>query len=136
MIRYAGVPDDLRPDQLTGFFVGWPSPPSPQAHVELLKHAQHAVLAFDGDRVVGFVTALSDGVFSAYLPLLEVLPKYKWQGIGGALVRRVVGEIGGVYSIDVVCDDDVVPFYERFGFQRVNGMVFRPRGIRQTGSGS
>jgi GNAT superfamily N-acetyltransferase len=127
MIRYSGVPDDLRPDQLDGFFVGWPSPPSRPDHVELLKRAHHAVLAFDGDKVVGFVTALSDGVFSAYLPLLEVLPTYQWQGIGAALVRRVLNQIGAVYSVDVVCDDDVVPFYDRLGFQQVKGMVFRPR---------
>ncbi|GLZ36186.1 N-acetyltransferase [Lentzea sp. NBRC 105346] len=126
MIRYRRVPDDLRPDQLTGFFVGWPSPPSPDEHLTILRRAQHAVLAFDGDRVVGFVTGLSDGVFSAYLPLLEVLPEYQGRGIGQELVKRIVDEIGAVYSIDIVCDDDVVPFYDKLGFLKVRGMVFRP----------
>ena len=36
----------------------------------------------DAGRVVGFVTAISDGVLSAYIPLLEVLPEY--QGAGSA----------------------------------------------------
>lgn len=125
MIRYGCVPDDL--DRLTGFFVGWPKPPSAEEHAEILRRAQHAVLAFDGDQVVGFVTGLSDGVFSAYLPLLEVLPAHQGRGIGRTLVQKIVAEIGDVYSIDIVCDDDVVPFYERLNFQRVNGMVFRPR---------
>ncbi len=96
------------------------------------------VLAKDADRVVGFVTALTDGVLMAYLPLLEVLPEYQGRGIGTELVRRVLGELdrhhrelsgdpdGGMYGIDLCCDDDVVPFYRRLGFQRVNGMVLRP----------
>ncbi len=29
------------------------------------------------NKVVGFITAISDGVISAYIPLLEVLPKYQ-----------------------------------------------------------
>lgn len=136
MISYEGVPADLRPEQLAGFFVGWPSPPSPDEHVVILQRAQHAVLACEDDRVVGFVTGLSDGVFSAYLPLLEVLPSHHGQGIGTALVERIVAEIGDVYSIDVVCDDDVVPFYERLDFQRVNGMVFRPAQKIKRASGS
>lgn len=29
------------------------------------------------------------------------------------------------YGVDQCCDDDVVGFYERLGFVRVNGMVRR-----------
>ena len=34
-------------------------------------------LALDKDTVVGFATATSDAVLSAYIPLLEVLPEYQ-----------------------------------------------------------
>jgi predicted N-acetyltransferase YhbS len=84
------------------------------------------VLARDAGRVVGFVTALTDGVLMAYLPLLEVLPEYQHAGVGTGLVNRVLDELGDLYGVDVCCDDDVVPYYQRFGFQRVNGMVLRP----------
>lgn len=113
----------LSDDDLAGFFVGWPRPPADRPAV--LRGATHVVLAMDGGRLVGFVTALSDGVLMAYLPLLEVLPQYQRSGIGTELVRRVLVEIGDIYGVDVCCDDDVVPYYERFGFQRVNGMVLR-----------
>jgi GNAT superfamily N-acetyltransferase len=116
----------VRPADLEGFFVGWPTPPAPDARLALLRGSDHVVLAWDGDRLVGFVTALSDGVLMAYVPLLEVLPDHQGTGVGTALVNRVLDEIGDLYGVDVCCDDDLVPYYERFGFQRVAGMVLRP----------
>ena len=71
--------DGVEPDQLAGFFVGWPDPPSPETHLKIL-HASHAiVLAQDrSGQVVGFINAVSDGILSAYIPLLEVLSPMLW----------------------------------------------------------
>jgi predicted N-acetyltransferase YhbS len=126
MIKYHPSVDGVSAEDLAGFFVGWPSPPSPERRLDLLRGSSHVVVARDGARVVGFVTALTDGVLMAYLPLLEVLPEYQQAGVGSALVNRVLDELGSLYGVDICCDDDVVPFYERFGFQKVNGMVLRP----------
>ncbi|MFC7365099.1 MULTISPECIES: GNAT family N-acetyltransferase [Bhargavaea] len=119
---------------LEGFFVGWPDPPSEETHLQLLRNSSHRVVAVDPNagRVVGFITAISDGVLSAYIPLLEVLPGYQGNGIGQELVRRMTGELDYLYMIDVCCDDDVVPFYERFGMRHTNGMILRNYG-RQSG---
>jgi ribosomal protein S18 acetylase RimI-like enzyme len=79
--------------------------------------------------VVGFVTAISDGVLSAYIPLLEVLPEYQGRGIGAELVRRLLDRLGGLYMVDLCCDEDVVGFYERLGLARWDaGMGLRNRG--------
>lgn len=123
MIEYSTELAGLREADLAGFFVGWPRPPADRLAV--LRGADHVVLARHGERLVGFVTALTDGVLTAYLPLLEVLPDHQRSGIGTELVRRVLAEVGDLYGVDVCCDDDVVPYYERFGFRRVNGMVLR-----------
>ena len=124
-IDYRTDPVEATAADLAGFFFGWPRPPAPDRRVALLRGASHGVLAWAGDRLVGFVTALSDGVLMAYVPLLEVLPEYQGRGIGTALVERVLAEIGDLYGVDVCCDEDLVPYYERFGFQRVAGMVLR-----------
>jgi ribosomal protein S18 acetylase RimI-like enzyme len=129
VIEYVTNPAGIEPEQLQGFFVGWPSPPSPERHLEILRGSDHVVLAKDGPRVVGFVTAISDGVISAYIPLLEVLPEHQDRGIGAELVRRLLAELGDLYMIDLVCDEDVVAFYERLGLQRWDaGMGVRNRG--------
>jgi ribosomal protein S18 acetylase RimI-like enzyme len=128
MIEYTSSSDGVEPPDLEGFFVDWPTPPSAEHHLALLRGSSHLVLARDGARVVGFATAISDGVLSAYIPLLEVLPEYQGQGIGTELVRRLLAVLGGLYMVDLVCDEDVVPFYERLGLQRLDaGMGLRNR---------
>jgi hypothetical protein len=38
------------------------------------------------------------------------------------------------YAIDICCDEDLVPFYKRFGFEKVAGMIKRNYN-RQNGEG-
>ena len=115
--------------ELQGFFVDWPSPPSPERHREILRGSDHIVLAREGDtgRVVGFVTAISDGVLSAFIPLLEVLPERQGEGIGTELVRRLLTELEGFYMVDLVCDPELEPFYRRFELTPLAGMGLRRR---------
>ena len=82
MITYSDATESLTADELEGFFEGWQNPPSPEVHMNLLKNSDHVILACDDEtgRVVGFVTAISDGVLSAYIPFLEVLPEYRGRG--------------------------------------------------------
>lgn len=122
--------DGLAPEHLTGFFVGWPNPPTPAAHLRLLAGSHHVELVLDrplaeGGRVIGYLTALSDGVSVAYLPHLEVLPEHQGQGLGKELVRRAVAHYRQMYMIDLCCDASLIPFYEPLGFTAVTGMVRR-----------
>jgi ribosomal protein S18 acetylase RimI-like enzyme len=121
---YTTALGDVGPGDLQGFFVGWSPPPSPERHLELLRGSDHVVLAREGDggRVVGFVTAISDGVLSAFIPLLEVLPERQGEGIGSELVRRLLRELDGLYMVDLICDPELEPFYLRFGLTRLAGM--------------
>lgn len=127
MIRYLYSPEAVQAEQLQGFFVDWPNPPRPEAHLKLLNGSSHVVLALDeeSNRVVGFITAISDGVLSAYIPLLEVLPPWKGQGIGQELTRRMLERLRGLYMIDLLCDPDLQSFYQRAGMFPATGMMLR-----------
>jgi hypothetical protein len=113
-VRYTTSLDDLTVDDLGGgFFVGWPTPPTPAVHLALLRGSEVAVLAIDDEappgspgRVVGFITAIGDG--------------------------RVLEALGPRYMVDLVCDDDLVPFYERLGLSRYTAMIRRDRGAIMT----
>ena len=97
---------------LRGFFIGWPVRPSQERHLEILRGSDHVVLAREGEqgRVLGFVTAISDGVVSAFIPLLEVLPERRGEGIGTELMRRLLAELEDLYMVDLMCDPELEPF--------------------------
>ncbi len=127
LITYTDSLADVTIDHLRGgFFVGWPNPPSPTTHHRILRNSAAIVLArIEDGTVVGFITAVSDGVSCAYLPHLEVLPAYQGQGIGTELVRQMLAKFRHLYMIDLICDPELQPFYERVGMRPVTGMVVR-----------
>lgn len=102
------------------FFVGWPSRPDTETHLRLLAESDLVSLALETDteQVVGFATASTDGVLSAFIAFLEVTPERQGEGIGSELVRRLLAQLQPIYAVDVVCDADLQPFYERPGFAR------------------
>ena len=129
MIRYTDSLSEIKPRQLGGFFVGWQHPFPPEEHLRMLADSDFVVLAIDAatERVVGFVAALSDGVQGAFITLLEVLPDYQRQGIGQELMTRMLEQLSHIQTIELMCDSDLVPFYERFGMKPSAGMVLRRR---------
>ena len=135
MIRYLNEADGIRPDQLEGFFEEWPSPPTPETHITIMRGSYRVVLALgeDSDAVVGFITAVSDGALAAYIPLLEVLPSYRRRGIGRELVTRMQQELGDLYMVDLVCDEAAEPFYASLGMKPAHAMTLR-RYDRQSGT--
>ena len=126
-MTYTVGADQLSETMLSGFFVGWPHPPSPAQHLAILRGSSYVVTAESRGEVVGFINALSDGVMAAFIPLLEVRPDHQGQGIGSELVQRMLGLLSPLYSVDITCDADVAPFYERMGMQRLTGMAWRNR---------
>lgn len=119
--------DGIRADQLTGFFVGWSHGPSAELHLRMLRRSDRVVIAHDTqtDSVVGFATALTDGLISAHVTLLEVKPGYQRRGIGTELVRRLLDSLQPLYMIDALCDEQVLRFYRRFGVTRTVGVAWR-----------
>jgi hypothetical protein len=47
MITYADTLEGVTPEQLTGFFAGWPDPPSPAALLRLLQRSDYRGIAFE-----------------------------------------------------------------------------------------
>lgn len=119
--------DDLEgitPDDLDGFFEGWPQRPSAQQFHQMLQRSSFVMLATEDDEVVGFISANSDGL-NASIPLLEVRPEARGRGVGRALVTRMLDLLADHYAVDVVCDEDLVPFYEQFGLVPLRAMIRR-----------
>ena len=124
-VRYTRDPAELDPSDVSPFFEGWSPKPSEGRILAALTGADTVALAWEGDRLVGFATAITDGAMFAYLPLVEVVADRRGVGIGSALIRDLHERHRDLYGLDLCCDDDVVPFYERLGLTRVNGMIVR-----------
>lgn len=124
MIRYSTT-TELTADDLAGFFVGWPQPPAPERVLAALRGSHRVLVATDAGRVVGFVNAISDGVLAAFVPWIEVRPSHQGRGIGSELLRRMLDELGDLYSVDLTCDDELTPYYAARGLHPLRGMGIR-----------
>jgi ribosomal protein S18 acetylase RimI-like enzyme len=111
-----GVPE-LKP-----FFKGWRSPPSEEVRARMLAGSAIVVTARDGGRLVGFVTAITDGVMNAYISLAEVLDEYQGRGVGSEMMKIVIRRLKGHYCIALLTDPDKDGFYSKLGFSQIHGM--------------
>ena len=83
--------------------------------------------AFDGQRLVGCVRALTDGYLFATVPELLVHPDYQRQGIGRELMRRAVSAAPR-QGLFLGAQPQSVAFFERIGAVRGPvGFVLRHR---------
>ena len=88
---------------------------SPRALRMSFEQSQHVAIARDGDRVVGMARLLSDGVCNAYLLDVWTSSAYRRQGIGSAMVRRLMERVPGQH-IGLQTDDAQV-FYATLGYR-------------------
>jgi GNAT superfamily N-acetyltransferase len=126
-VEYTASIASVAPERVRGFFEGWPVAPAPVRHLEILRGSYGVALAREpgSPQLIGFANAISDGVLTAFTPLLEVLPGHRGRGIGSAIIRRLLGELDHLYSIDVMCDVELEPFYTKLGLQPLLGMALR-----------
>lgn len=95
--------------------------------MEILRNSDEMLLAVDkaSGQVVGFISAITDSILSAYVPFLEVLPAYQKKGIGGELVRRMIERLKDFYMIDLICDPELQPYYTSFRMKPATAMMIR-----------
>ena len=128
MISYTDSLEGITADHLRGgFFAEWTRPLTPEIHLRALRGCDGVILALDDTtgNVVGYVTMISDGVLSAFIPNLEVLTAYQGQGIGSELMRRMLAKLSRIPNIDLMCAPNVQPFYARLGMKPLVGMAIR-----------
>jgi N-acetylglutamate synthase-like GNAT family acetyltransferase len=84
----------------------------------------HFVVAEDGGEIVGIGQVKTHGDGSRKLASIAVIPARQSQGIGSAIIRRLLDSEQGV--VHLTCRRQLQGYYERFGFRRVDRADFAP----------
>ena len=112
---------EFTPESLQRLFqsVRWESGNYPDKLARAMANSTAVVSAWDGDRLVGLVRALSDGETVAFLHYLLVDPAYQGQHIGDELMRRILAPMADLLYVKIMPSNPAtIPFYARYGFRQ------------------
>ena len=98
--------------------VEWSSGRFPEKVVVAMKNFSTVFSAWDGDKLVGLVCGMDDGIMNAYVHYLLVDPDYQGKTIGRTLVNMVKEKYKEYMRIVVVAYDEELQFYQACGFEK------------------
>jgi ribosomal protein S18 acetylase RimI-like enzyme len=108
-------------DQLQQLFqvaAFWACDRDPQAMAVAITHSHPVVVAWDGNQLIGFARATSDGMYRATIWDVVIHPDYQGAGLGRRLVETVLAH-PHVHRAERVylMTTHQQAFYERIGFK-------------------
>lgn len=109
----------FQPEELEHLFltVGWASADYPDKLVEAMKGYKTVFSAWDGDKLVGLIAAMDDGVMTAYIHYLLVDPEYQGLGVGKRLAHKLKERYKDYLRITLNATEEAVKFYTSLGFK-------------------
>jgi ribosomal protein S18 acetylase RimI-like enzyme len=118
-------------DQLTVLFnsVGWERRTADRDRLaQLVRGSMFVVSAWEGDRLVGFARAISDGASNAYISTVAVLPEYQKRGIGREIIQRLLTGRDHLQFV-LHANERAHPFYLHLdvGFEPFDSVLVRRR---------
>jgi len=111
---------DFSKEELEDLFlsVKWSSGHYPEKLVVAMKNFETVYSAWDGDKLIGMICAMDDGIMTAYVHYLLVNPDYHGNKIGRTLVEMAKEKYSDYLRIVLVAYNDELDFYENCGFKR------------------
>ncbi len=107
-------------DQIRELFlsVKWLSGQFPDKLRVAFQNSSRVISAWDGEKLIGLIRGLDDGVWQATIDCLLVNPQYQGQGVASMLLKLLLEDYKEFLYIDVVPDERKnVAFYQKHGFE-------------------
>lgn len=112
-------------EQLRDLFlsVEWSSGQYPERLVVAMENYETVYSAWDGEKLVGMICVMDDGIMNAYVHYLLVRPDYQRMGIGRTLVDMVKHKYVDYLRICLISYEQEAAFYENCGFKKSGNSV-------------
>ena len=98
--------------------VEWSSGHYPEKLKKAMENFETVYTAWDGDKLIGLICALDDGVMTAYIHYMLVRPEYQGKEIGKTLMEKCKEKYKDYLRIVLVSYNEEAGFYESCGFKR------------------
>ena len=121
MIEYRDT-HDFTEQELERLFlsVEWSSGHFPEKLKVAMQNFRTVYSAWDGEKVIGRICAMDDGIMNAYVHYLLVDPEYHSQTVGRTLVDMMNEHYRDYLRVAVIAYNEELHFYENCGFKKAD----------------
>jgi len=95
----------------------WDSGNYPDKLQKALKGSHHVISAWDGNKLVGLMNALSDGIMNVFFLYLVVHPDYQKKGVGQKMVELMLHKYKDYARKTIIAYDEALEFFQKCGFE-------------------
>ncbi|MFA6807954.1 MAG: GNAT family N-acetyltransferase [Eubacteriales bacterium] len=101
--------------------VDWESAKYPEKLQLAMEKSHQVITAWDGEKLIGLINALSDGVMTVYFHYMLVHPDYQRKDIGKKLMNLMLDKYESYPTKVLISYEAAIDFYIRRGFKTEEG---------------